>query len=300
LRYPALDISGLDGEIALAFADDYLPTAVEESDGYLTIFFGDVAHRDSARDVLARTFPAAQLTTREVDDGDWARRSQENLGPVTVGRVTVVPPWLIAPDPPAPPAPPAFPAPVGHVRLVIRPSMAFGTGHHATTRLCLAALQILELSDRFVIDLGTGSGVLAMAARALGARQALGIDSDPDAIACANENLRLNRLTDGVAFEIAEIAADLSTVAGSIRAVQPFQHRWLSADVITANLTGALLKRGALAILDTLAPGGTLALSGILEMERESVVSAFENTDLVWEAREDDWIALALRRQPHS
>ena len=327
MRYPALDISGLDGEMALAFADDYLPTAVEESDGYLTIFFGDSAHRDRACDALAREFPAAHFTPREVDDGDWARRSQANLGPVMVGRITVVPPWFdSAPFPPALPAhffsscagappparafadasppgsawpqalPPAVPAP--HLRVVIRPSMAFGTGHHATTRLCLAALQVLELSNRFVIDLGTGSGVLAIAARALGARHVLGVDNDPDAIACALENLQLNAVRDGVTLEIAEIAADQPAVAGT-RAVRLFQHRELAADAITANLTGALLKRSALAILDTLAPGGTLIMSGILDTEREGVVTAFANTHLVWEAREDEWVAVALRRQPH-
>ena len=289
MRYPALDISGLDGEMALAFADEHFPTAVEESDGYLTIFFGDSAHRDRARDALAREFPAAQLTPREVDDGDWARRSQANLGPVTVGRITIVPPWFDSA--------PALPAP--HLRLVIRPSMAFGTGHHATTRLCLAGLQILELSNRFVIDVGTGSGVLAIAARALGARHALGVDNDPDAIACADDNLQLNTVRDGVTFEIAEIAANQPAVVDAPRAVRLFQHRELSADIITANLTGALLKRSALAILDTLTPGGTLIMSGILETERDRVVNTFENTHLVWEAREDEWIAVALRRRPH-
>jgi ribosomal protein L11 methyltransferase len=317
LRYPALDIAGLDGEMALAFADDYQPTAVEERDGYLTMFFGVPAHRDQARAALARQFPAARFTSREVDDGDWVRRSQANLGPVTVDRITIAPPWFSASALPdflsscagAPPparafadaSPPgsAWPQALPHLRLVIRPSMAFGTGHHATTRLCLAALQALELSNRFVIDVGTGSGVLAIAARALGARAALGIDNDPDAIACANENLRLNAVQDGVTFEIAEIAAGRSGGVDASRAAPPFQHREISADVITANLTGGLLRRSAPAILDTLVPGGTLIMSGILETERDAVVNAFGNTHLVWEAREDEWVALALRRRPH-
>jgi ribosomal protein L11 methyltransferase len=160
-------------------------------------------------------------------------------------------------------------------------------------------LQILELSNRFVIDLGTGSGVLAIAARALGARHALGIDNDPDAIACARENLQLNAVRDGVTFEVAEIAADRPAVVDASRAERSFRHRELSADLITANLTGAVLKRSALAILDTLAPGGTLIISGIQDTERQRVVNAFENMHLVWKAREDEWVAVALRRQPH-
>jgi ribosomal protein L11 methyltransferase len=177
--------------------------------------------------------------------------------------------------------------------------MAFGTGHHATTRLCLAALQLLELSNRVVIDVGTGSGVLAIAARALGARHVLGVDNDPDAISCARENLLLNAVGEGVTFELAEIGAGQPAAVDAPFLVGPFQHLELSADVITANLTGALLKRSAPAILDTLAPGGTLIMSGILDTERDGVVNAFENAHLVWEARDDEWIGVALRRRSH-
>lgn len=173
---------------------------------------------------------------------------------------------------PAPPAPPA------HLTLVIAPSMGFGTGHHATTRLCLAALQRVDLEDRVVLDIGTGSGVLALAARLLGARDALGIDNDADAIQAATENLALNPHVDAVRFE----TVDLRDAT-----LRP-------ADIVTANLTGALLVRAASLLLAVVRPGGTLILSGLLSGERKAVKEAFERVKLLWEAEEDGWVVLVL------
>src|SRR6185436_1563248 len=197
------------------FADDFGPTAVDDQHpGSVRIFFPTAAARDAARDALASRFDTSAI---DVPDDDWARRSQENLTPITVGRITIVPrPDAALLDPDA-------------ITIVVVPSMGFGTGHHATTRLCLAALQHVELADRVVLDAGTGSGVLAMAARRLGAARAVGIDSDPDAIESARDNLALNPEVDAVDFVVADLSAS---------PLPP-------ADVVTANLTGALLIRSA-------------------------------------------------------
>lgn len=275
--YPALEVACADPDFVLALVDDYSPTAAEARDGFVTIFFSDRAQRDRAYDAVARAWPAAALSVREVDDDDWARRSQETLTAVTVGRVTVAPPW-------------AVPGSVGPgqsrssdvcpLLVVIEPSMGFGTGHHATTRLCLFALQTVDPHGAFVLDVGTGSGVLALAASRLGARRAIGVDTDPDAIQTATDNLQLNAGLAGVTFRVAGLESLLPLAEE--RTEGP-----LLADVVAANLTGALLVRSASTLLGAVAPGGTAVASGLLEHERNDVVAAFSGAGLAWESTED-------------
>ena len=271
--YPALSIAGVDGELVLAIADDHSPTAAESSGDSITIFFRDARTRDDAQRAVARAFPDAIITAREVDDEDWARRSQENLRPVTVGKLTLYPAPALRP-----------PAPVS-IAIIIQPSMGFGTGHHSTTRLCLLALQREELAGRTVLDIGTGSGVLAIAAARLGAARAIGIDNDPDAIQAACENLALNPEAAGVMFEV----ADLTQIRLKVDTTTP-----MNADVIIANLTGALLVREARRMLEILRPGGRLIVSGLLADEREPVISAFRPAEILWESREDEWVAITF------
>lgn len=278
--YPAIDVTDADDEHALAVVDDYSPTAVEEHDGSLTIFFSDSTARDRALEALASALPAARVSPREVDDEDWARRSQAGLGPVTVGRVTITPSSK-------------FIVPNYAIRIVIPPSMAFGTGHHATTRLCLAAMQMLNLEGTLALDFGTGSGLLAIAARLLGADGAVGIDIDPDAVECARANLRLNPAATGVRFELADLLAARESGAGGVQAAFSLPK---PPDVVTANLTGALLCRAAPVLTATFAPGGALIMSGLLAEERDEVVAAFHDVDLVWEMEEEGWVGLGFAR----
>lgn len=237
------------------------------------VFFHDEPGRDAARSALADAFGGAGLrvTPIEVPDGDWARRTQAALGAVRVGAIVVAPPWDAA----------AQTADPDTVTIVIEPAMGFGSGHHATTRLCLAALQRLDLRGRRVLDIGTGSGVLALAAARLGAAAVLGIDVDPDALDNARQNAVLNASPAAVAFR-----------------QHDFRHAGLeTAEIVIANLTGGMLVGGAASILACVAPAGHLILSGITAEEAEAVRSAFgQAARLEWSAAEDGWCVFVWSR----
>ena len=265
-NYPALDLRFTDIDLLYAALDDFSPTAIEERDDGVRAFFLTSAARDTAHYALSEQF---SLSPVDVPDEDWARRSQEGLAPITVGRITVFP---ANPQPPIP----------NHHAIVISPSMGFGTGHHATTRLCLAALQQIDVRGKRLLDVGTGSGILAIAARALGAVAVTGIDVDPDAIQSARKNLELNPGISSVSFSVADL--ETADVWGQTR------------DIVTANLTGALLTRTASRLLDMTATGGHLILSGLMAGERDEVVAAFRRGAVVWERLEDEWIGLAVKK----
>lgn len=268
MRSPALAVSGVDEALLLAVADDYGPTAAEDAPDGCRLFFPDATHRDQARDAILGAWPDAVVVALEVDDEDWARRSQEGLAPITVGRLTILP------APPGLPDLPGLPALPG---LVIVPSTGFGTGHHPTTRLCLEALQELDLTGRSLLDVGTGSGILAIAGRLLGARLAIGIDNDADAVRSAMDNLAINTGVSGVEFRVNDLSAPAGLPA---------------SDVVTANLTGTLLRRAAPLLLGAVQPGGFLIVSGLLASEHDDVAEALGAVHPVWEAAEDEWVAL--------
>jgi ribosomal protein L11 methyltransferase len=265
--YPALEVRCDDADLVLALIDDFHPTAVEDRDGAARVFFASAAERDAACEALE---PRYRVEPLDVPDEDWARRSQANLQPITIGRLTIFPnPESRIPNPCA---------------IVIQPSMGFGTGHHATTQLCLEALQAIDLTGAEILDVGTGSGVLAIAAVRLGAAGALGIDVDEDAVAAARENLTLNpEVASHVRFEI----GDLSTFV-------PCQGT--EVGILTANLTGALLVRTARTLIDAVGLDGTLVLSGLQLHERDEVMRAFAGTSTTWERTVGEWVGLAVKK----
>jgi ribosomal protein L11 methyltransferase len=158
--------------------------------------------------------------------------------------------------------------------------MGFGTGHHATTRLMLRALQERKLDGRAVLDIGCGSGVLAIAAVKLGARSAVGIDVDPDALENANENSALNHSGDRVRFELGD-----------------FREMALSADVVLANLTGGLLERSAERLATMVAPHGFLIVSGYMESETRVTPALEQFLTLQKTDGEDEWRCALFHRQ---
>ena len=289
--YPALDVRSDASDHLLAILDDFSPTALEERNDGVRVFFARVDDREAARTALAADFPVAAI---DVPDEDWGRRSQENLQPITIGRVTIHPRPLASHQPGLRSAAKssscgvarqsACGATAAAISIVIQPSMGFGTGHHATTRLCLEALQAIDLAGASVTDVGTGSGVLAIAAVRLGAARAIGIDIDEDAIHAARENLTLNpEVGSRVTFEIASLSTSVPPQGTEV-------------DILTANLTGHLLVQSASALVDAVRSGGILILSGLQVHEREAVARAFSATSTVWERSADEWVGLTVRK----
>lgn len=275
--YPALELTwptrpdNAHLERLLAEIDVDGPTALEERDAGARVFFPNADLRRRAAIRIIAHDPSATCTPIEVPDENWAERSQADLAPVTVGRLTI--------------DPVARPRGRSPEIIVIRPSMGFGTGHHASTRLCLALLQRISLTGRRVLDVGTGSGVLAIAACRLGAAGAVGIDHDPDALVAARESVDANGETETVAL----LSVDLSTTAAIPGA--PF-------DVVVANLTGGLLVREAARLADATARGGQLIASGFMTDEEDAVLSVFERFGLTRADRleEEGWGAVLFTR----
>jgi len=279
-------------DLVQAALTDFDVAAIDETAGdRWRVFFHSVDERERALAALRVDFAEA-LSTIDVPDEDWAARSQASLRAIRIGSIVVAPPWdaeqgdevrpqgvRLKPDTTYGGADPDVASGLSRT-IIIKPSMGFGTGHHATTRLCLAALQRLELRGRTVLDVGTGSGVLAIAARMLGAIHVLGIDDDADAIQSARENLALNA---GVQIELQVM--DLHGVV-----LTPF-------DLVVANLTGGLLMNTAARLQDLTAPAGRLVLSGFMYTEEIGVLAAFRGFAVVDRAQEEEWVCVTLQRE---
>jgi ribosomal protein L11 methyltransferase len=284
-HYPALDIewptpvSAERLDRLMAALDDEGPTAVEERASGVAVFFSTNERRDRAL-ALARDFaPEASVTSVSVSDDAWAERSQASLTAIRVGRVVVAPPGARA----------DASSRTDDLFITIVPSMGFGTGHHASTRLCLRLLQPWRPSASSVLDVGTGSGVLAIAAWRLGATRVVGIDVDADALTSARENIELNGAGMGVELHRADLAHAADQLGGRF-------------DLVLANLTGAVLERVATALGSLLTQGGSLIVSGFQVDEQNDVVRAFERSALAVSDRavEDGWVALRIVRSEPS
>ena len=231
------------------------------------VCFSDSAERDRAADAIRASLPDLSVESVDLPDEDWAARSQASLKAVRAGSFIVAPPWDLPPED------------VDATVIVIEPSMGFGTGHHATTRMCLRLLSGIDVTDATVLDLGTGSGVLSMAAALMGARTVVGIDVDQDAINSAETSAQLNTLPDTITFQVLDYRNDPPK----------------PADIVLANLTGGMLTSSAASITALVRPGGQLVVSGFDHTEVVAVLKAFPNFAEQQRLTEDNWLALLLR-----
>jgi ribosomal protein L11 methyltransferase len=220
-----------------------------------------------------------RITGREVNveplpDQDWIRLSQEGLPPVRAGRFFV----YGAHD--------AGKVPHGVIPMKIEAGLAFGTGHHETTALCLGALSELarERSFRNVLDLGCGTGLLAIGAAKLWKRSVLASDIDPVAVEVTRDNARAN----GVAPLVRAVTADGLT--------NPILANGAPYDLLIANILAGPLTQLAPSILRSLAPGAVLLLSGLLRNQEKLVISFYRSLRYVGARRAGPWSALVLEK----
>jgi ribosomal protein L11 methyltransferase len=237
---------------------------------------GEVPARLLARAVEAVGGTAAAATSpvlaaRAITDQDWVRASQAGFAPQKIGRLWVVPSWAEPPEPAA-------------LNLRLDPGMAFGTGTHPSTRLCLAWLQSRPLDGLRVLDYGCGSGILAIAAARLGAAEVHGVDIDPLACNAARENSARNGVQ-------ADYTAPDSMTPEACR--RPF-------DLVLANILANPLIVLAPVLLRHLADNGWLVLSGVLTRQAPALAQAYSEAEprlalSIWDI-DGDWACLAGRR----
>lgn len=212
------------------------------------------------------------LQVRAVADEDWAEAWKEHYVPQRVGRIVVVPSWSSERTQP------------GEVAITLDPGMAFGTGLHPTTRGCLRLLQALHPMPGEVLDVGIGSGILALAALRLGAERAVGLDTDPVAVEAALANAERNGLSD-------RLVVTVGTLPETPERRYP---------LVLANLVAAILVDLAPRLAAHLERGGSLLASGIIETKAAAVIAAMGDAGLTVASRHDDgeWVSLRLEHRP--
>jgi ribosomal protein L11 methyltransferase len=250
---------------------------MSEQGGTITVYFPETVDPKGIRrelehitSLLQSITPPVSMTFRfsSLPDQDWNESWKKSFQPVSVGtRFTILPPWEQQNSERTP--------------LIIDPGMAFGTGHHETTRSCLVLMERYAASVRMesFLDIGTGTGLLAIAASALGFKKVIGVDTDTVAIEAARKNIKLNR-SDGI--ELFE--GDLNATEGNY-------------DMIAANLISGTLISLAGQISKRLEPSGVSIMSGILKGQENEVAAAAAKAGLrtVERLRDGKWVTLACR-----
>ena len=236
---------------------------------YLVEDVDAVAKVADARDALGhlQAFglgPIGELAVRVVDDEDWLEAWKATVTPIRIGRFLVRPTWSDA-------------SAADAITIALDPGMAFGTGLHPTTQQCLEAVSYLDLEGLRVLDVGTGSGILAIGAAKRGAREVVGVDTDPLAVRAARENAD----TNGIALDARVGSA--ADVAGRF-------------DVVLANLIGPVLVQVAPHLRARLERSGSLVAAGITTQAEREVLSVFvaEGFGVVDRDQRADWVRLIL------
>lgn len=245
------------GALSATFTDSHDTPIFEPAPGE-TRLWGDtditgLYEADSDMDIVVAALHNSPLLSNnfahkieQLEDKDWEREWMDNFHPMQFGeRLWICPSWKPVPDENA-------------VNVMLDPGLAFGTGTHPTTALCLAWLDGQDLQDKVVIDFGCGSGILAIAALKLGAKRVIGIDIDPQAITASRDNAQRNNVSEQLELYL---PADMP--------------EGILADVLVANILAGPLRELSTSIEALIKKNGSLALSGILEQQAEELIEVY-------------------------
>ena len=269
--------------------DEGTPTGPVRVYGYLPVDADLEANRQRLEEALwhlAQIQPLPAVTYKTIADQDWMTAWKEHYHPIPIGsRLIILPAWLEQiPEPFASQQPP---------RVVVRidPSMAFGTGAHPTTQLCLELVEKYTHPGDRVIDIGCGSGILSIAAVKMGAAKVLAVDIDSLAVRSTGENAEGN--------DIAADDARLERGLGSVQEVLAGRFSMTHARLVLANiLAPVIIRLFDAGLADLVEPGGNLALSGILDTQAQGVLDAAQKFGLrfIEQRQQLDWVALVLSK----
>ena len=217
------------------------------------------------------SFGTLEDTKRTVDGDDWIDVWKKHFRPIHLGKIVVVPEWIdYVPE-------------NGEKKVLLDSNMAFGTGEHETTSMCVELMQEYIQEDSVCIDVGCGSGILGISAIKLGAEKAYLTDIDPIAVESATHNCQLNGVAEKTVVALSNLLDDTD----------------IQGDIMMANITGEILKLLAPSIPKNLKKDGVLILSGIIESRLEMVKAAYEEVGMqvVFEKRKGEWFALVLKHK---
>jgi len=222
----------------------------------------------------------ALITYKIVHEKDWENEWKQYYKPVNISEKLVIKPtWEV------------YEAKPNEVIIELDPGMAFGTGTHETTALCLRTIERVIQADDDVIDIGTGSGILAIAAAKLGARHVLAIDLDPVAVSSAKENAHLNELDHSITV----MKSDLLQVLGESKDQLGIE---IPVQLVIANILAEIILQFVDDVYEVLSPGGKYIASGIIRKKEAEVISGLTASGFIIEERfyENDWVAIVARK----
>ncbi len=274
--------AGVSIEVPLAQPDgESAAIACREGAALLHAYLPDwqphAAADDLAAAVLARAGIRAEVSRRLIAEEDWAEAWKEHFHVARFGRIVVVPSWR------------SYEARPGDVVLTLDPGMAFGTGQHETTRMCLEALDRRVRPGARVVDVGCGSGILSIAAAKLGASDVFALDVDPDCVRITAENARANGVDRIVRAVV--VSPDVVSPYGDLAGAP--------CDVVVVNIVASTIVALGQALVGAMAPGGWLIVSGVIAAREDRVVEvlAAEGASVVAARAMGDWRCIEAVRE---